>query len=53
MPDKQIRSDEVRRNFAALIDEVRTEQAHITILRYDKAVAVIVPVEWYQNGGDQ
>jgi prevent-host-death family protein len=49
MPDKQIRSDEARRNFSPLLDEVKHQDVHITVLRYDKPVAVIVPVEWYER----
>jgi len=46
--DRQIRSDEARRNFRVLLDQVEHGGAHITILRYDTPAAVIVPVEWHR-----
>jgi prevent-host-death family protein len=49
MADKQVRSDEARRNFRNLIDEVAHDAAHITILRYDKPAAVLVPVDWHRD----
>lgn len=49
MTDKQVRSDEARRNFRDLLDEVEHRGMHITIARYDKPAAVVVPVEWYEE----
>lgn len=47
--DKTVRSDEARRNFRELLDEVEHRGMHITIARYDKAAAVLVPVDWYED----
>lgn len=41
-------ADEARRNLRNLLDEV-ARGYHITILRYDKPAAVLVPVEWYEQ----
>ena len=47
---RQLRSDEARRQFRDLLDEVqRDPAAAIQILRYDKPVAVVVSAEWYQR----
>jgi prevent-host-death family protein len=48
MTDITVRSDEARRNFRELLDQVARDY-HVTILRYDKPVAVLVPVEWYED----
>lgn len=48
-PDRQTGADEARRQFRDLIDEVMAEGAHITVERYGKPVAVIVPVSWYEE----
>jgi prevent-host-death family protein len=48
MTDKEVRSDEARRNLRDLLDEVALG-AHVTILRYDKPAAVLVPVEWHKQ----
>jgi prevent-host-death family protein len=47
--DRWVRSDEARAKFRDLVDEVAHEDAHVYLLRYDKPVAVIVPVEWYEQ----
>lgn len=49
MTDKQVRSDEARRNLRRLLDEVEARGARIMILRYDKPAAVLVPVDWYED----
>jgi len=49
MDDKQVRSDEARRNFRDLLNSVEHRGEHITILRYDLPAAVVVPVDWYRN----
>jgi len=46
--DRWVRSDEARSKLRDLIDEVAHDDSHIYLLRYDKPVAVIVPVEWYE-----
>ena len=45
---RRVRSDEARRNLRDLLDEVALG-AHVTILRYDKPAAVLVPVGWYEE----
>ena len=47
--DRWVRSDEARAKFSALIDEVTHDETHVYLLRYDKPVAVIVPVSWYED----
>ena len=42
MNDKQVRSEEARRNLRDLLDEVEHHDVHVTILRYDKPAAVLV-----------
>lgn len=49
MMNKQVRSDEARRNLRDLLDEVAHHDAHITILRYDKPAAVLVSPEWLEH----
>jgi prevent-host-death family protein len=49
MEDRQVQSDEARRNLRTLLNEVEHEDAHITILRYQTPAAVIVPVDWYEE----
>jgi prevent-host-death family protein len=44
-----VRSEELRRNLRHLLDSVDREDAHVTIKRYDKPVAVIVPKSWYDT----
>jgi prevent-host-death family protein len=48
MEDKRVQSDEARRNLRTLLDDVAHRDEHVTILRYDTPVAVMVPVEWYE-----
>jgi len=45
----RVRSDELRRNLRALMASVEHEGAHVEVLRYDMPVAVLVPVEWYEQ----
>jgi len=45
---KQIGSEEARRTFRDLLDEAQRGES-IAILRYDKAVAVLVPADWYEQ----
>ena len=46
--DKEVRSDEARRQWSDLLDSVEHHDAHITVLRYAKPAAVIVPVWWHE-----
>lgn len=47
--DRWVRSNEARTKLRDLLDEVTQEGGHVYVLRYDKPVAVIVPVEWYEE----
>ena len=38
-----------RTKFRDLVDEVTQDGAHVYVLCYDKLVAVMVPVEWYEQ----
>ena len=49
MTDRQVRSDEARRNLRELLNAVEHDGEHVTILRYDTPAAVIVPVEWHEQ----
>jgi PHD/YefM family antitoxin component YafN of YafNO toxin-antitoxin module len=46
--DRWVRSDEARTKFRDLVDEVVQDDTHVYLLRYDKPVAVMVPVDWYE-----
>lgn len=47
---RQMKSDEARRAFRGLLDEVeRDPEAAIEILRYDRPVAVVVSAAWYEQ----
>jgi prevent-host-death family protein len=48
MTDMQIGSDEARRNFRDLLDQA-IGGYHVTIQRYGKPAAVLVPVDWYED----
>ena len=55
---RDIKSDEARRTFRDLLDEVeRDPEAAVRISRYDRPVAVVVSAVWYErvtmNGGEQ
>ncbi len=47
--DRCVGSDEARSNFRTLLDDIEHREAHVTILRHGKSVAVIVPVDWYDR----
>ena len=46
--DRWVRIGEAREKIRDLVDDVTQKDAHVYVLRYDKPVAVIVPVEWYE-----
>ena len=54
---RDIKSDEARRTFRDLLDEVeRDPEAAVRISRYDRPVAVVVSAAWYERvtmNGDQ
>jgi len=39
--------EEARNQLGDLIDRVRVKGEHITLTRYGKAAAILVPVEWH------
>ena len=47
--DETVPSDEVRRRFRELLDSVQHHGDHVTVLRYRKPAAVIVPIDWYEQ----
>jgi PHD/YefM family antitoxin component YafN of YafNO toxin-antitoxin module len=47
--DRWVRSEEARTRLRSLIDEVEHEEGHVYLLRYDRPVAVLVPVGWYED----
>jgi antitoxin (DNA-binding transcriptional repressor) of toxin-antitoxin stability system len=44
---KQVRSDEARRTFRDILNDVEHQGEHVEILRYKTPAVVIVPIEWY------
>lgn len=40
---------DIRRNFHAVLNDVAHHDAHVTIRRYDKSAAVLVPAEWHRR----
>jgi prevent-host-death family protein len=48
-PDRSVTPDDVRRGFRELLNLVEHGDTHLTVLRYGKPAAVIVPVEWYEK----
>jgi len=49
MADKQLLSEEARRNFGTLLGEVQYQGVHVTVMRYKTPAAVIVPPDWYEH----
>jgi hypothetical protein len=48
MASEKMQSDEVRRNWADVLDKVQHgDDQHIWVMRYKKVAAVMVPWEWY------
>jgi prevent-host-death family protein len=47
-PDRAVTPDDVRRGFRELLNEVEHDDVHLTVTRYGKPAAVIVPVDWYE-----
>lgn len=46
---REIRSDDARQNWRDLLNEVEHDGEHVTILRYNRPAAVIVPKDWYEQ----
>ena len=49
MENNQIGSNQARDNFAGVLTDVEHNGAHITVMRYKKPAAVIVPIDWYEQ----
>lgn len=49
MTGSEFSADEVRRHFARLLGTVEHAGAHVTVTRYGKPLAVVVPVQWYEQ----
>ena len=39
----------MRENFAGVLSEVEHDDKHFFVLRYRKPVAVVVPINWYEQ----
>jgi hypothetical protein len=47
---KQVKSDEARRGFRDILDEMeRDPESAVEIFRYDRPVAVVVSASWYRR----
>jgi prevent-host-death family protein len=46
---REVQSDEARRNWRGLLNEVEHGGQHIILLRYTAPSAVLVPVGWYER----
>ncbi len=46
---KPVSSDDARRRFRELVNDVEIRGEHVTIMRYNTPAAVIVPIEWYEQ----
>ena len=49
MENNQIGSNQARDNFAEVLTDVEHNGAHVTVMRYKKPAAVIVPIDWYEQ----
>ena len=49
MENKQVHSDEARRNLRDLLNAVEHDGEHVTITRWNVPAAVIVPADWYEQ----
>jgi prevent-host-death family protein len=47
--DRWVSTGDARAKFRDLVDAVTQDDAHVYLLRYDKPVAVVVPVDWYET----
>jgi antitoxin (DNA-binding transcriptional repressor) of toxin-antitoxin stability system len=46
---REVQSDEARKNWRGLLNEVEHRGEHIILLRYTTPSAVLVPVGWYER----
>ena len=49
MKEGQVSSDEARRTWRDILNAVEHNGEHVTVLRYGKAAAVMVPAGWYEQ----
>jgi GIY-YIG catalytic domain-containing protein len=49
LADNQILSDQVRLHFRATLSRIQHDGAHLHVVRYSKPVAVLIPVDWYEQ----
>ena len=49
MEKREVSSDEARRTWRDLLDAVKHNGEHVTVLRYGNAVAIMVPAGWYEQ----
>lgn len=49
MDSEEFSADEARRHFARLLGAVEHAGTHVTVTKYGKPVAVIVPAEWHEQ----
>lgn len=46
---KSVQSDEARRTWRDVLNDVEHNSEHVQIMRYTTPAAVMVPVEWYEQ----
>jgi prevent-host-death family protein len=46
---KPVSSEDARRNFRDLLNDVEHKKEHVTIMRYRTPAVVIVPISWYER----
>jgi antitoxin (DNA-binding transcriptional repressor) of toxin-antitoxin stability system len=46
---REVQSDEARRHWRGLLNQVEHQGEHIILLRYTTPSAVLVPVGWYES----
>jgi len=49
MREIRVDSAAARHDFRSVLDDVERRDAHVTIERWKRPVAVLVPIEWYQR----
>jgi len=49
MENNRIGSNQMRENFAGVLSDVEHDDKHFFVMRYRKPVAVLVPIDWYEQ----
>lgn len=49
MTNDEFSADEARRHFADLLGVIKHGGTHVTVTRHGKPLAVVVPVDWYEQ----